>query len=370
MGAAAAAVAAAMTLHAIALPAPAGASGGAAPATGPATQRTAEAIGREFGQVVTELRKVLPTAAVYDAEKRAAAAERAIPLVRREVALVRELAAADPKREATRESVEARSIPLLALLGDPEAKATLDAWAASAGGGGEAHRAAAGLLMIRWWNTPEDEAARAAWLDEAERLARAGGHGEPLGRAVMEAVRSPRMLTAQRDRALALLAEHLKGQTADGVRADVAARERLAGLTGKPITIAGVRHDGKPFSTADLKGKVILVDFWATWCVPCVAELPRVKAVYAKHHSEGLEVLGISCDEKESDLLDYLTKNPDMPWPQLFDKDKPGWHVLCEQYGVRGIPTMFLIDRKGVVRSVTARETFEQDIPQLLAERE
>jgi hypothetical protein len=66
-----------------------------------------------------------------------------------------------------------------------------------------------------------------------------------------------------------------------------------------------------------------------------------------------------------------MTENPDMPWPQLFDSAaaaKRDWHPLANTYGITGIPTMFLIDKKGIVRTVTARENFEELIPKMLKE--
>ena len=96
------------------------------------------------------------------------------------------------------------------------------------------------------------------------------------------------------------------------------------------------------------------------------APLPRAKETYAKYHDKGLEIAEVSCDQEPDELTKFLAENKDMPWPQLFDPQKPGLHALAEQYGINSIPTMFLIDRKGIVRSVNGRE-FEEMIPRLLA---
>ena len=139
-------------------------------------------------------------------------------------------------------------------------------------------------------------------------------------------------------------------------------------LVGEPLVLEGRAYGGRQASTANWHGKVILVDFWATWCGPCIRELPRVVEAYEKWHGDGLEVLGVSCDKEGADLRRFLRKNPRVAWPQLFGDGGGGWHPLATQYGVKSIPTMFLIDRNGICRSVTARQNFEQLIPELLAE--
>jgi peroxiredoxin len=96
-----------------------------------------------------------------------------------------------------------------------------------------------------------------------------------------------------------------------------------------------------------------------------------VKKAYADFHDKGLEILGVSNDYSADELKSFIAKDPQMPWPQLFDAQAAGkqeWNPITTGFGIDGIPTMFLIDKKGVVRSVTARENFEEMIPKLLAE--
>jgi hypothetical protein len=93
--------------------------------------------------------------------------------------------------------------------------------------------------------------------------------------------------------------------------------------------------------------------------------------MYSDYHGKGLEVLGVSNDFAVDDLKKFLDENKDMPWPELFDAGAAAQQQLNPvtlAYGINGIPMIFLIDKKGVVRSVSARENMEELIPKMLAE--
>ena len=135
---------------------------------------------------------------------------------------------------------------------------------------------------------------------------------------------------------------------------------------GKVVDISFKALDGRTVDMAKLKGKVVLIDFWATWCSPCVAELPNVKKTYAKYHEKGFEIVGISLDQSKDKLIKFVGKEK-MPWPQHFDGQ--GWkNEFAVKYGIQGIPTMWLIDKKGNLVDMKARGGLDGKVEKLLAE--
>ncbi|MHC4442723.1 MAG: TlpA family protein disulfide reductase [Planctomycetota bacterium] len=115
---------------------------------------------------------------------------------------------------------------------------------------------------------------------------------------------------------------------------------------GKPYVFELTDIKGKKIKSADYKGKVLILDFWATWCGPCVAELPELQELYSAYHNKGLEIIGISKDLERKDLDHYLKKKK-LPWPQVFINDKDQLAALSVVTGVQGLPRYFVIDRNG-----------------------
>ena len=121
----------------------------------------------------------------------------------------------------------------------------------------------------------------------------------------------------------------------------------------QPFPIAAKDLSGQPLSLAQYRGKVVLMDFWATWCGPCVGEMPNVIAAYKKYHAQGFDVLGISLDQDHAALTAFLKQNR-MPWRQVFDGK--GWgSAVPRQYGVNSIPFGLLIGRDGKIVRVEVR---------------
>jgi len=152
----------------------------------------------------------------------------------------------------------------------------------------------------------------------------------------------------------------------DGLIASIEAKQ--AYTVGKVFPdFAEQDLDGKPLSVANYKGKVVLLDFWATWCGPCVAELPHVVAAYKKYHARGFEIIGISLDKEGSrqKLIDF-TKSHDMPWVQYFD-GKYWDNKLSTRYDIHSIPATFLIDREGRILAKDLRgEALDAELAKLL----
>jgi thiol-disulfide isomerase/thioredoxin len=124
---------------------------------------------------------------------------------------------------------------------------------------------------------------------------------------------------------------------------------------------------GKELALSDLRGKVVLLDFWATWCEPCMVELPNVKRVYQTYHDKGFEIVGISLDTNEVALREVLEKEH-IPWPQYFDG--LGWdNKIARSYRVFSIPTSFVLDHEGVIRYRDVRgEELEKAVAKLISE--
>ncbi len=110
---------------------------------------------------------------------------------------------------------------------------------------------------------------------------------------------------------------------------------------------------GKPLSLASYQGKVVLIDFWATWCVPCRMELPNVLAAYEKYHAQGFEVIGINLDESRP-MLDRFIQENKLTWPQ-FNDGKRWENKLAVKYGVMSVPTTYLLDGEGKIIGINLR---------------
>jgi len=169
-----------------------------------------------------------------------------------------------------------------------------------------------------------------------------------------------------------ILAEAMAGSDDEAIRRD---SEKMRGvarrldLPGNEMPITGSRLDGEPFDAQSLQGKVVLVDYWATWCAPCIRELPNIKQLYDRFHDQGFEVVGISLDDDRAAVESFVQQR-DIPWPILAGQDEStsGWnHPMAVQYGIQRLPTAILLDQQGKVVSLEATgPQLEQRVAELL----
>ncbi len=121
-----------------------------------------------------------------------------------------------------------------------------------------------------------------------------------------------------------------------------------------PPKFTATTLDGREISPGDYKGKVLLLDFWATWCGPCIAELPNVQRVYKEFHEKGLEIVSISLDRAPEPLEKFLERES-LPWTHVLNAAAPREEDPASIYGVTAIPTMILIGRDGRIADVNMR---------------
>lgn len=164
--------------------------------------------------------------------------------------------------------------------------------------------------------------------------------------------------------------KHLKDYPAEkmnpAVEGKIKSVKASAEIKTKPLELKFTAVDGREVDTSKLQGKVVLIDFWATWCGPCVAELPNVLKAYKELHPKGFEIVGISLDSDKAELEAFV-KERGMEWPQYFDGK--GWqNEISTKYGINSIPAMWLLNKKGMVVSTNARGGLEAQVAKLLEE--
>jgi peroxiredoxin len=127
------------------------------------------------------------------------------------------------------------------------------------------------------------------------------------------------------------------------------------GVGDLPIQFTATDISGNPASLRQYKGKIVLLDFWATWCEPCCEEVPNVVAAYNKYHAKGFDVLAVSLDNNLNDLRQFI-KAKHMPYRQICDGRS--WEGrIAQLYGVGSIPHSILIGRTGVILAIDPRGT-------------
>ncbi len=147
-------------------------------------------------------------------------------------------------------------------------------------------------------------------------------------------------------------------------------KDPLPELVGQKLDLAGYTIDGRPLDMSKYEGKVVLIDFWATWCGPCRAEIPNILANWQQHHEAGFEVIAISVDRELDDLRKFVAaENP--PWTVIADHHPKNRQSMGSKYGIGSIPAFVLLGKDGKVAAVHCRgERLGHEVARLLGTAE
>ncbi len=159
------------------------------------------------------------------------------------------------------------------------------------------------------------------------------------------------------------LREHPETKWDHNLHYEILSFQTLDRLRSNPIDLKFTALDGREVDLATMRGKVVLFDFWATWCGPCVQNVPEVVEAYKKYHDKGFEIVGFSSDSDKAKLESFI-KEKRMLWPEFFD----GKASMGRNFGINGIPTLWLFNKQGILVEPDARGKLDAQIPQLLSE--
>ena len=140
---------------------------------------------------------------------------------------------------------------------------------------------------------------------------------------------------------------------------------RRLDAVGQPLAFQFAAGDGRPVNLTTLSNRVVLVDFWATWCPGCVALTPEVKELYRQFRTNGFEVVGINFDDDTNAAQKFIAEQG-LAWPQYFGgRDR---NPIGREYAIDALPSVWLVDRKGVVRDIHGTENLAAKMAKLMAE--
>jgi thiol-disulfide isomerase/thioredoxin len=283
------------------------------------------------------------------------------PLLSEKLALLQEISSISQTQKSKYQLMLALTETELAYFGDAQGDEFLAAQAQSPDKS-ESKTAALGKELKAWWEANGDANAQLLILEQLGTLAKSQPFNDDIAQVSVVMIKTSPANQEVVARLNDILCNTLKGNAALHFA-------NMPNKIGKPLVIGGSSLTGPPFSSEKWKGKVILVDFWATWCQPCRESLPELIQLYSKYHDKGLEIVGVSSDSSREDLLAFLKQNPDMRWPQLFVGNTTGdWHSLTKRFGIESIPTLYLIDRNGILRTMDGRNNTQAQVTQLLDE--
>jgi thiol-disulfide isomerase/thioredoxin len=293
-------------------------------------------------------------------------ASKAIPALRRAMADIDRLGQLDPRLAARMANIHDASLVCLLALHDPVGISRAEAM--KNGGENDQVISAAAKLIARAVTGSHEAKDQSVFIKQLIKLDYAHATSDRLaGLTVMlyEYAATPELAS---DLKGAL--KSMQGRIPTEIRNAEVAGDRLRSLVGSRLVIAGTTTDGKAFEIGAMRGRVVLIDFWASWCAPCRAEIPTIQNLYRRYHSKGLEVVGISNDYDPAELKNFVTRNR-IPWPQLFDPKAAAdgqWHPITVSLGIEGIPRVLLIGKQGRLEAIDLGDHGDAVIEKLLAE--
>ena len=187
---------------------------------------------------------------------------------------------------------------------------------------------------------------QAAWLDDLKQFVEKHPQAPDAAEAMLQMGISDEFSGNEKE-AVERYAAIVKGfPDSPSARKAQGAARRLESV-GKPLALSGTGIDGRPVAVESLRGRPVLVHYWATWCEPCKVDIAQIRELYAKYGPKKFAVVGIALDTDKVQLAKFLAAKP-IPWPQLHESGGLDGR-LAEELGVLTLPTMFLLDAQGNV---------------------